>query len=153
MARKYFCLPTINPIWELNSIFLSEFMEFCENEIFCYQQSNVVYKRPQNHSDEVKISYLMFPNWHVCEWNPIWSPKSKIAAKNIRISFQKSKASITSNWHELYMNLPQSNPIWQLNVIIIAYAKIWGYHCFIPILISRFSIYNSWFALNHHYDE
>ena len=80
MARKYFCLPTINPIWELNSIFLSEFMEFCENEIFGHEQSDEVYKRHKHHSDEEKISYLMFPVKMAVDGiqdgrqNPRWPP-------------------------------------------------------------------------------
>ena len=40
---------------------LSEFLAFLENEIFGYEQSDEVYERPKHQSDEVKISYLMFP--------------------------------------------------------------------------------------------
>ena len=120
---KYFSHLPINPIWELNSIFPSEFIEFCEKEIFGYEQSDVVYKRPKHHSDEVKISYLMFLSRHVCGWNPIWSPEFKMAAKNIRnIMFLNPYTYIcchgtgskvksmyyvlghiyASNWHELH---------------------------------------------------
>ena len=33
IGMKYFCLPPINPIWELNSIFPSEFMDNKKSEI------------------------------------------------------------------------------------------------------------------------